>query len=104
MKEEDLKAITKSIEDKIGKENSGVIADDLGKLYTLNKQTIETISKMEEKNKDLTSTNEKLVIANGNLLQSIPMGKEETKIEEEAEVKPFNFKSLFDDKGNFLKK
>lgn len=104
MKEEDLKAITKSIEDKIGKENSGVIADDLGKLYTLNKQTIETISKMEEKNKDLTSTNEKLVIANGNLLQSIPMGKEETKIEEETEVKPFNFKSLFDDKGNFLKK
>ena len=104
MKEEDLKAITKSIEDKIGKENSGVIADDLGKLYTLNKQTIETISKMEEKNKDLTSTNEKLVIANGNLLQSIPMGKEETKVEEDVEVKPFNFKSLFDDKGNFLKK
>ena len=99
MKNEELKAITDSIEEKIGKENSGIIADDLGKLFTLNKQTIDTITKLETEKNDLISKNDKLIIANGNLLQQIPMEKEPEK-EDINEPKPFNFRSLFDEKGN----
>lgn len=107
MKSEELKAITDSIEEKIGKENSGLIADDLGKLFTLNKQTIDTMSKMENENANLKSTNEKLVVANGNLLQQIPMTPDysthQTKSEEVEEKKSFNFRDAFDSKGNFIR-
>lgn len=99
MKNEDLKAITDSIEEKIGKENSGIIADDLGKLFTLNKQTIDSINKLESEKADLISKNDKLIVANGNLLQQIPMEKEPEK-EKEEEYKPFNYRSIFDEKGN----
>ena len=99
MKDEELKAITDSIEEKIGNENSAIIADDLGKLFTLNKQTIDTISKLESEKTDLVNKNEKLITANGNLLQQIPMQKEEIK-QQEDEIKPFNYRSIFDEKGN----
>lgn len=105
MKSEDLKAITDSIEEKIGKENSGLIADDLGKLFTLNKQTLDTMSKIENENTNLKSTNEKLVVANGNLLQQIPMASDysthQTKNEVKEEKVSFNFRDAFDEKGNF---
>ena len=102
MKDEELKAITDSIEEKIGNENSAIIADDLGKLFTLNKQTIDTISKLESEKTDLVNKNEKLITANGNLLQQIPMQKEEIK-QQDDEIKPFNFRSVFDEKGNIKK-
>ena len=41
MKEEILKGITDSITSKLGEENASIIADDIGKLYTANTQTIE---------------------------------------------------------------
>lgn len=103
MKDEELKAITDSISDKIGEENSGMIADDLGKLFTLNKQAVDTMSKMESEVSDLKSRNEKLVLANGNLLQSIPMGREKDDKEEKDEYKPFDFRSIFDEKGQLKK-
>lgn len=107
MKNEDLKAITDSIEEKIGKDNSGLIADDLGKLFTLNKQAVDTMSKLESEKSDLLSRNEKLVVANGNLLQQIPMSSEDEKHqfkkEEKEEVISFNFRDAFDSKGNFIR-
>lgn len=107
MNDKDLKAITDSIEDKIGKENSGLIADDLGKLFTLNKQAIDTMSKMENENSELKSKNEKLVVANGNLLQQIPMSSEPVKRQTEEDDKgmetSFNFRDAFDKKGNFIR-
>lgn len=103
MKDEELKAITDSISEKIGEENSGMIADDLGKLFTLNKQAVDTMSKMESEVSDLKSRNEKLVIANGNLLQSVPMGREKNDKEDKDESKPFDFRSIFDEKGQLKK-
>lgn len=106
MKDEELKAITKSIEEKIGAEASGTIADDLGKLYTSNSLTLAELQKKDEEIKNLRSTNEKLVLANGNLLQQIPASSEydtHQSKEEQEEKKSFNFRSAFDSKGNFKK-
>ena len=107
MKEEDFKSITDSIQEKLGKENSGIIADDIGKLLTLSSQSINTISKRDEEIKNLKDTNEKLVVANGNLLQQIPKAsdyeKHQSKEEVKEEKKSFNLRSAFDSKGNFKK-
>lgn len=106
MKEEDFKVITDSIQEKLGKENSGIIADDIGKLLTLTSQGIKTISSKDEEIKSLKDTNEKLVLANGNLLQQIPMASDYDKHqvkEEKEEKKSFNLRSAFDSKGNFKK-
>ena len=107
MKEEDFKAITDSMQEKLGKENSGIIADDIGKLLTLTSQSLNTISKRDDEIKSLKDTNEKLVLANGNLLQQIPMGsdydKHQVKEEPKEEKKSFNLRSCFDSKGNFKK-
>ena len=101
MKEEDLIKLTDSIKEKLGEESSALIADDLGILYTQNKSVLEDL---ENKSKEITTlkdTNEKLVLANGRLLQQVPMGKEEPKQVEESIKKSFNFKDMFDEHGNF---
>ena len=107
MKDEDLLAITESIESKIGKEASGMIADDIGKLLTANTQVNDFITKQSEEIKSLKDRNEKLVVANGNLLQQIPMASDydmhQSKKEEKEEQKSFDFRSVFDSKGNFKK-
>lgn len=107
MKEEDFKTITDSIQEKLGKENSGIIADDIGKLLTLSSQSINTINNKDKEIKTLKDTNEKLVLANGNLLQQIPMtsdyDKHQSKTEEKEEKKSFNLRNAFDSKGNFKK-
>ena len=107
MKEEDFKTITDSIQEKLGKEASGIIADDIGKLLTIEKQNLKTINSREEEIKTLKDTNEKLVLANGNLLQQIPMAsdydKHQSKEEAKEEKKSFDLRSAFDSRGNFKK-
>lgn len=105
--EQDLEKITKSIQKKLGKDSSSKIADDIASIITIEsnykKQT-------EEKNKEietLKEDKEMLIQANGNLLQQVSMGTEEDlnpkKKEEEEKKKPFDFRSVFDEKGNFKK-
>lgn len=104
MKEEFLKGITDSITAKVGEENAGIIADDLGKLITANKETIDNIASLNKKVSDLTETNEKLIKANGSLLQQIPaVAEADTRQKDEAteEKKAFNFHDVFDKNGNF---
>ena len=102
MKEEDLQKLTDSIKEKLGEESSALIADDLGVLYTHNKEVQELIDNQSKEITRLKDTNEKLVSANGSLLQQVPMGKsEEVKQEEASEKKSFNFKDVFDKYGNF---
>lgn len=103
MKEEILKDITSSISEKLGEENASIIADDIGKLITANTQTIETINSLESKISTLEETNEKLVKANGSLLQQIPAVADYEKHQEvpAEEKKAFNFMSVFDKNGNF---
>ena len=102
MKEEFLKGITDSIATKLGEENASIIADDIGKLITANTQTIETINSLNAKVSTLEETNQKLVAANGSLLQQIPAVADSKPIEEAPEEKKtFNFHSVFDKNGNF---
>ncbi len=102
MKEEFLKGITDSIATKLGEENASIIADDIGKLITANTQTIETINSLNARVSTLEETNQKLVAANGSLLQQIPAVADTTKqVEETEEKKTFNFKDAFDKSGYF---
>lgn len=103
MKEEFLKGITDSIATKLGEEQASIIADDIGKLITANTQTIETINSLNARVSNLEETNQKLVAANGSLLQQIPAVADTTNEVEEApeEKKAFNFHSVFDKNGNF---
>ena len=104
MKEEILKDITDSICSKLGEENSGIIADDIGKLITANSQSIETIESLNKEISTLKENNDKLIKANANLLQQIPAVVDYDKHQPEetpAEKKAFNFHAVFDKNGNF---
>ena len=104
MKEDFLKGITESITAKLGEENASIIADDIGKLITANKETIDNIDSLNKKVSELQDTNEKLVKANGSLLQQIPAVSDTTKqpVENETEEKKtFNFREAFDKSGYF---
>lgn len=104
MEDEKLLNITNSIEEKLGKDASATIADDFGILMTENAKTQETIRNQAKEIEDLKAKNEKLVSANGNLLQQIPMGREPEKpsTETEEKVSHLSWKDAFDNKGNFI--
>ena len=79
MTNEEIQKLTDRIQEKIGKESSGLIADDLGLLISDTSKVNEDIfSKTEEINK-LKEQKEKLIETNGNLLQQITMGEEPKK-------------------------
>ena len=102
MTDEELLKITDSMQEKLG-DNAGVIADDIGLLITGNSNSQKALVAKDEEIKRLTSTNEKLVLANGNLLKQIPVEKS-LPPERDSEVeKPtkINFADAFDAHGNF---
>lgn len=103
MKNEELETITKSFEKKLGKENFALISDDIGKLITNNTLVANDLKSKDDEIKRLKDNNEKLVIANGNLLQQVPMASDYDKHQSEPkeEKKSFNFKMAFDEKGQF---
>ena len=101
MTDEELIKITDSMQEKLG-ESAGVIADDIGLLITGNANTQKALVAKDEEIKRLTSTNEKLVLANGNLLKQIPVEKSLPAKEAEVE-KPtsISLSDAFDARGNF---
>ena len=104
MKFEDIR---KSMEKKLGKENSSLIADDMASLITLNSEREKSINTQNEEIEKLKKDKETLIQANGNLLQQISQESEDIfkpKLKEEKEeIKPFNFRDMFDSKGNLKK-
>lgn len=106
MKEEDLKAFTDSIKEKLGEENMAIISDDLGSLLTHNATAINESLEKDKTLKTLKENNERLVMANANLLQQIPAHPDYETHQSKDEVeekKSFSFRSVFDEKGNFKK-
>ena len=106
MLEKDFEKLTKSIQDKLGKENTSLIADDLGKLITDNANMNEILKKREERISKLELDKEALITTNGNLLQQVAMGDDTSLInknepKDEEPLKPFDYRSVFDEKGNF---
>lgn len=101
MNKKEIEKWTKSVQEKLGKDNAGKIADDLGLLITDNATMNEIQEKQTEEIKTLQEDKERLLTVNANLLQQIPMGKEEKKEEEVVEVKKVSYRDCFDEKGNF---
>lgn len=95
--------LTGRIEEALGKENTAIISDTLGEILTGNTENMKAIAERDETIKSLKERNEKLVSANGALLQKIPMEKA-PEPEEAKEVSPkkINLKDAFDKNGNFL--
>ena len=95
-----IEEYTDSIQKKIGKEEAGKIADDIAKILTYDNKVKKDIKDRDDEISKLKKDKEMLIEANGNLLQSIPMGKEKDEKKEVEEEKPFDFRSVFDEKGN----
>lgn len=106
MQKEEMDKVTKSIIDKVGKETASLIADDIGLIITDNNNMLGEIEKRDTKINDLTTKNENLIATNGNLLQQIAVGTEDSlfskKPKEEEKPKEITYKQLFDAKGNFI--
>lgn len=94
-----------NMQEKIGKESAGLIADDIASLLSYENARNKEVKKKDKEIERLKETKEKLIEANGNLLQQISV---ETKdIEPQApnqeESKPIDVRSAFDKNGNFIR-
>lgn len=104
MLDEELTKITNSMQEKLGQDNSAMIADDFGMLISANRNTQEALKQAHDKIKSLEADKEKLVLANGNLLKQIPMESDTVSVKETSRDEPSQRISLsdaFDANGNF---
>ena len=103
MKEKEFQDLIQNMQSKLGEENSGLIADDLGMLIADNKAVNDTAVKYQDEIKMLKDQKEKLIATNGNLLQQISVGVEEQSKEEVKEEprKHIDFRDFIDSNGNF---
>lgn len=106
MTDEELLNITNNIEEKLGKETSALIADDIGLLMTGNAKSQQALQDRDSQIADLKAKNEKLVLANGNLLKQVPM-ESETSVKSRpkdvnSEDVKINLSDAFDKSGRFI--
>ena len=104
MDDDKILELTGNIEKTLGKEAFATISDTIGELLTGNAENMKTLAQKDEEIKNLKSRNDKLVSANGALLQRVPMGYEKKKAPEPEEdnTPKINLKDAFDKKGNFI--
>lgn len=104
MTDDELIKITDSMQEKLG-DNAAVIADDIGVLITSNANSQANLRERDEEIARLKATNEKLVLANGNLLKQIPVEKstasESREPSDVEKPKPISLRDAFDKHGNF---
>jgi hypothetical protein len=94
-----IEEYTNKISEKIGKDEVGKIADDIANILTYDSKLQKEIKDRDEEITKLKKDKEMLIEANGNLLQQVAFGKDETKQEVIDEPKQFDFKSVFDKNG-----
>ena len=106
MNSEELNTLLDSINEKLGEESAALISDDLGNLITKNTEVFNTLNNKEKEITRLNDLNQKLVSANGSLLQQVGAGFEKSShdVEEDTPKKSFNFRDAFDEKGRFKQK
>ena len=104
MSDDQIIELTSKIEETIGKENAAMISDTLGEILTGNTENMKAIADRDAQIKTLQDRNEKLVAANGALLQKIPAAKteDEEDVQKKEAPKKINLKDAFDKNGNFL--
>ena len=108
MKNEDYKKFVEKMQNKLGKENSAIISDDLATLISDNMTMNEEITKRDNEIKEKNELNQKLVSANSSLLQQVGTSSFEEEKPKRKETKEdteetISWKDCFDSKGNFLK-
>lgn len=93
------------MQEKIGKDNAGIIADDIASLLSYENARNKDIKKQEKQIEKLQKDKEMLIEANGNLLQQISVESKEIlePEKEEKETKKINIRDAFDKNGNFIK-
>lgn len=92
--------ISDKIQEKLGKEESGKIADDIANLLIFEESNNKIIEEKNTEISKLQKDKEMLIQANGNLLLKVPQGKEDEKQEKEETYKEFDFRSVFEN-GKF---
>ena len=104
MDDDRILEITKSIEDTLDKDVFATISDKIGELLTGNSENMKAIADRDAEIDKLKDRNDKLVAANGSLLQKIPVGFESAvnKKKEEAPQPKIKLKDAFDKNGNFI--
>lgn len=102
MKTENMQSLIDNIQEKLGDENSNLILDDLVTIISDNKEMNETITSKDNDIKKLQQTNSQIMQVNSKLFQQIPLENEEEKSKKDEEEKPFSFRKMFDEKGNFI--
>lgn len=105
MDDDKILELTGKIEETLGKDDYAMISDTIGEILTGNAQNMKALAERDENIKKLQDRNEKLVIANGALLQKVSVGQVIPKSEPEKKETPkkINLKDAFDSKGNFIK-
>lgn len=104
--EKTLSTIVDTIQEKLGKEESGKISDSLADILVIEEANGKLIKEKDSSITKLKNDKEILIEANGNLLLKVPQAKEEESFFEggnakKEENKPFDFRSVFDEKGHF---
>lgn len=103
MTKEQFDSLSNEMQEKLGKENTALIADSLATLVTDNIAVNDSLAKKDAEIEKLKNEKESLIHTNGQLLQKISVGTEEKRKEEtKEEAKEFSFKSAFDSKGRFI--
>ena len=105
MSDDELTKIIDGMQEKLGKENSAIIADDLGILISGNAEAQKRSHEQDEKIKQLTAHNEKLILANGNLLKQMPVEHSEPvdrRDDDDAPKRRINLNDAFDAHGRFI--
>lgn len=95
--------LTSKIESTLGAENFATISDTIGEILTGNSLNMKALEDRDKQIDTLKDKNEKLVSANGALLQKIPVGEMKKPVEKsEEKPKEINLKDAFDKNGNFI--
>lgn len=105
MDDDKILELTGKIEETLGKESFATISDTIGEILTGNAENMKQLADRDGEIAKLKDRNEKLVSANGALLQRVPMEREEKPTPKDSDDKPakINLKDAFDANGNFLK-
>lgn len=102
---ETLSSIVDTIQEKLGKEESGKIADSLANILIIEEANTKTLNEKNELIEKQKKDKEMLIEANGNLLLHQAQAKEEESFFEgsskKEESEPFDYRSIFDEKGKF---
>lgn len=109
MQTEDFNKLINGVREKLGEENTSLIADDLAILISDNAQINTDLENKDKEIEKLGKDKENLIKVNGNLLQQVTDDKIDDndfkfneKEKEDKKEKPFSFKAQFDKNGEFI--